>query len=74
MLSNSGGDGSWSAGSPSQPWVSLNPSSGTIPPGSSAPVTFSVDVTGMSSGSYSATVVITPSGGNPVTVNICGVQ
>lgn len=69
-LTNNGGDGSWSAGPPSQPWVSLNPTSGTIPSGSSEPVTFTVDVTGMNSGSYSASVVITPSGGNAVTVTI----
>ncbi|MEO8971019.1 MAG: hypothetical protein ABI406_05380 [Ktedonobacteraceae bacterium] len=69
-LTNNGGDGSWSAGPPSQSWVSLNPTSGTIPSGSSAPVTFTVNVTGMSSGPYSATVVITSSGGNTTTVNI----
>ncbi|HVB24296.1 MAG TPA: hypothetical protein VNG51_20330 [Ktedonobacteraceae bacterium] len=69
-LTNSGGDGSWSAGSPSQSWVSLSPTSGTIPSGSSELVTFSVDVTGMSSGSYSASVMITSSGGNATTVNI----
>ncbi len=69
-LTNNGGDGSWSAGPPSQPWVSLNPTSGTIPSGSSAPVTFTVNVTGMSSGSYAASVVITPSSGSPLTVTI----
>ena len=69
-LSNNGGDGSWSSGPPTQPWVSLNPTSGIIPAGSSEPVTFSVDVTGMSSGTYSASVIITPSSGNPITVTI----
>lgn len=69
-LTNNGGDGSWSAGSPTQSWVSLDPTSGTIPAGSSEPVTFTVDVTGMSSGLYSASVVITPSSGNPITVTI----
>ena len=70
MLTNNGGDGSWSAGPPSQPWVTLNPTSGTIPSGSSEPVTFTVDVTGLSSGPYSATVVITPSTGNVITITI----
>ena len=70
MLSNNGGNGSWSAGTPSQPWVTLSPTSGTIPSGSSQPVTFTVDVTGLSAGSYSATVVITPSAGNAITVTI----
>lgn len=69
-LTNNGGDGSWSAGTPSQPWVTLNPTSGTISSGSSEPVTFTVDVTGLSSGSYSATVVITASSGNALTVTI----
>ncbi len=70
MLTNNGGDGSWSASAPSQSWVTLNPTSGTIPSGSSEPVTFTIDVTGLNSGSYSATVVITPSTGNAITVTI----
>jgi hypothetical protein len=70
MLTNNGGNGSWSAGAPSQSWVTLSPTSGTIPSGSSEPVTFTVDMTGLSAGSYSATVVITPSTGNAITVTI----
>ncbi len=69
-LTNNGGDGSWSAGTPSQSWVTLNPTSGAIPSGSSEQVTFAVNVTGLSSGTYSATVVITPSTGNAITVTI----
>lgn len=69
-LTNNGGDGSWSAGAPSQSWVTLNPTSGTISSGSSESVTFTVDVTGLGSGPYSATVVITPTTGNTITVTI----
>jgi hypothetical protein len=40
------------------PWLSVSPSSGTIPAGSSADVTMSFDGTGLSTGIYTGTVCI----------------
>jgi hypothetical protein len=64
-LSNSGGSGlNWTVGTPSDSWLSVTPTSG----GDGATLTFSVDATNLAAGSYSATVTITPSSGDPVTV------
>jgi Viral BACON domain len=72
-LTNSGGNGlNWSAGTPSQPWLTVAPASGSDAAGASSPLTFSVDVTGLTTGTYQATVMITPSTGaaQTVTVNV----
>jgi len=70
-VQNTGGDSlTWSAGAASQPWLTVTPASGSDAAGQSSPLTFNVDVTGLASGTYSATVVITPSVGNAVPVNV----
>jgi Viral BACON domain len=58
----------WSAGSASQPWIAVTPSSGSLAAGISTSPTFSVNTIGLSAGTYSATVVLTPSIGLPITV------
>jgi hypothetical protein len=60
----------WTVGSPSQTWLTVSPTSGSDAGGQSAPTVFTVDVTGLKAGTYSATVVITPSVGNPATVSV----
>jgi hypothetical protein len=70
-VQNTGGDSlTWSAGAASQPWLTVTPASGSDAAGQSSPLTFNVDVTGLAAGTYSATVVITPSAGNAVPVNV----
>jgi uncharacterized membrane protein len=70
-ISNPGGDSlSWTAGAPSQSWLSVSPGGGTNASGVSTPVFFSVQTSGLAPGSYSATVVITASVGPPVTVQV----
>ncbi len=66
-LSNSGGNGlTWTAGAPTSTWLSVSPTSGS----DAATLTFSIDVTNLSAGPYTATVTITPSTGSPVTVTV----
>lgn len=73
QLSNTGGGTlTWSAGKPSQSWLSVSPSSGSSAAGSSSTLTFSINASGLaaSTTAYQATVVITPSDGPAVTVTI----
>jgi BACON domain-containing protein len=65
-----GGTLTWSAGVPTQPWLTVTPTTGSDAAGQSTPVTLSVDVTGLAAGTSTATVVITPSVGGAVTVNV----
>ncbi len=59
-ISNAGGGNlTWSI-SDDQPWITMNPASGT----NSGTVTVSVGTSGLSSGSYSGTITITSNGGN----------
>lgn len=68
-ITNTGGNSlAWTVGTPSQSWLSVSPASGSDDAGQSSPLTFSVDVTGLAAGTYSATVDMTPSSGNVVTV------
>jgi hypothetical protein len=60
----------WKAGTPSRTWLTVSPSSGSDAAGQSTPITFTVNVTGLTAGTHSATVVITPSVGNPITVTV----
>jgi hypothetical protein len=60
----------WTAGAPSKSWLTVSPSSGSDAAGQSTPITFAVNVTGLTVGTHSATVVITPSVGNPITVTV----
>jgi Viral BACON domain len=70
-LTNIGGKGlTWSAGAPSQPWLTLGLNTGSDNYQQTSAIPFNVDVTGMSSGSYTATVVITPSVGATQTVTV----
>ncbi|HEV2581604.1 MAG TPA: PQQ-binding-like beta-propeller repeat protein [Ktedonobacteraceae bacterium] len=68
-LSNSGTSTlTWSAGAASQLWLTVSPTSGTIAAGFGVSQTFTVDITGLAAGSYTASVVITPSIGSPFTI------
>jgi hypothetical protein len=70
-ITNTGGNSlTWSVGTPSQSWLTASTPGGSDGAGQSSPLTFSVDVTGMSAGTYSATVAITPSPGNVITVTV----
>ncbi len=70
-ITNSGGDGlTWGAGTPSQTWLAVSPGNGSDSSGVSSPLTFTVNVAGMTAGSYSATVLITPSSGAAQTVTV----
>jgi hypothetical protein len=67
-----GGTLNWSAGSPSQSWLSVTPTSGSCVAGSASTLTFAVNASGLaaSTTAYQATVVITPSSGAAVTVTV----
>lgn len=70
-ITNTGGNSlAWTVGTPSQSWLSVSPASGSDDAGQNSPLTFSVDVTGLAAGTYSATVDITPTPGNVVTVTV----
>src|SRR5579884_3114458 len=70
-ITNTGGNSlTWTTDTPSQSWLTVSPTSGSDDAGQSSSLTFSVDVTGLSAGTYSATVDITPSSGNAVTVTV----
>ncbi len=70
-ITNTGGNTlTWTVGTPSASWLTVSKTSGSDDAGQNSPLTFSVDVTGMSAGTYSATVDITPTPGNMVTVTV----
>ena len=70
-LTNTGGDGlTWSAGTPSQSWLTLGLTSGSDNAGATSTIPFNVNVAGLASGPYTATVVITPSVGSAVIVTV----
>ncbi|MDQ6660955.1 MAG: choice-of-anchor D domain-containing protein, partial [Chloroflexota bacterium] len=70
-LTNTGGNSlAWTAGKPSQPWLSVDVTSGSDASGATSTINFSVNGTGLAAGSYSATEVITPSVGKPVTITV----
>jgi hypothetical protein len=70
-LSNNGGDGlTWTVGAPSQAWLTVSPGSGGDTSGTSSPLTFTVNVTGMTAGTSTATVVVTPSSGAAQTITV----
>jgi hypothetical protein len=69
VITNMGGNTlTWTAGTPSQIWLSVSPLSNSDISMATSTITFSVSITSMGAGSYTATVVITPSAGSPVTV------
>jgi hypothetical protein len=70
-LTNSGGDGlTWTAGSPSQSWLTLGMTQGSDNYQQTSTIPFNVDVTGLTSGTYTATVTITPSVGAAQTITV----
>ncbi|HEX6481837.1 MAG TPA: hypothetical protein VF043_23595 [Ktedonobacteraceae bacterium] len=70
-ITNTGGNTlTWTVGTPSQSWLAASAPGGSDAAGQSSRLTFSVGVTGMSAGTYSATVDITPSRGNVVKVTV----
>jgi hypothetical protein len=71
MLTNTGGDGlMFSASPPSQAWLSLGLTSGRDNAGATSTIPFDVNTTGLASGTYTATVVITPSVGQAQTITV----
>jgi hypothetical protein len=70
-IQNPGGNTlTWTVGASSQPWLAVSPTTGSDAGGQVTPVTFNVNVTGLTAGTYIATVVVTPSVGTPVTVTV----
>ncbi|HXL37927.1 MAG TPA: hypothetical protein VN954_12110, partial [Ktedonobacteraceae bacterium] len=70
-VQNPGGNTlTWTVGTPSQPWLVVSPTTGSNAAGQVTPITFNVNVTGLTAGTYNATVSITPSVGTSVTVNV----
>jgi hypothetical protein len=71
-IQNTGGNMlSWTVGKPSASWLSVTPNSGSDTSQQSSTITFNVNVAGLSPGPpYNATVVITPTTGAAVTVQV----
>ena len=63
-----GGTLTWTAGTPSASWLSISPTSGSDTPNVTSSPVFNVSVAGLAAGTYTATVVVTPSVGSAVTV------
>ena len=70
ITNGGGGTLTWSIGSVSASWLSVSNTSGSDTAGQSSPVTFSVNAASLAAGTYNATAVITPSVGQPVTINV----
>jgi len=70
-ITNTGGNGlTWSAGPPSQLWLTLDLTSGSDNAGAISIIPMHIDVQGLASGVYTATVVITPSVGQAQAVSV----
>jgi hypothetical protein len=70
-LQNTGDDTlTWKAAAPSQPWLTVTPTTDSDSAGQSATLTFTIDVTNMTANTYTATVLITPSTGAPQKVTV----
>ncbi len=72
-ITNSGGGTlSWVVSSPTQSWLSVSTTAGKTAMGSSSTLVFSIQTNGLtaSSTAYTDQVVINPTVGNPVTINI----
>ena len=70
ITNTGGGTLNWTAGAPSQPWLTVTPSSGSAAAGGTSTPSFNVNVTGLAAGSYTATVNITAPGGISQTVTV----
>jgi len=60
----------WAIDKPPQTWLTVSPLTGNDAPGDTSSVTFSVDGTDLTSGTYYANTTITPSLGVPATVTV----
>ncbi len=71
-ITDIGGDGlNWIIGTPDLTWLTVSPGTGSDASGQVSQVIFTVDVTGMTVGTYTANVTITPTnGGTAVTVTV----
>ncbi len=70
-IQNTGGDTlSWKVGAPSAVWLTVTPASGSDNAQVSSTITFKVNAAGLGPGKYNATVVITPTPGTAVTVQV----
>ena len=65
-----GGTLTWTAGTPSASWLTVSPTSGSDTPNVTSSPVFNVSVASLAAGSYTATVVVTPSVGSAVSVTI----
>src|SRR5438270_108675 len=70
-ITNTGGDGlTWNVGTPSQSWLTVAPGTATDTSQSTSTPSFSIDVTGMTAGTYTAKVDFMPSAGATKTVTV----
>ncbi|HEU0002198.1 MAG TPA: choice-of-anchor D domain-containing protein [Ktedonobacteraceae bacterium] len=70
-ITNSGGGTlNWTAGAPSQSWLTVAPASGSDAGGGASTSTFTVNVASMTAGTYTATVNFTAPGGISQTVTV----
>ena len=70
-ITNTGGDGlTWNVGTPSQSWLTVAPGTATDTSQYTSTPSFSVDVTGMTAGTYTAKVDFMPSAGATKTVTV----
>ena len=70
-VQNPGGNTlTWTVGTPSQTWLVVSPTTGSDAAGQVTSLTFNANVAGLTAGTYTATVVITPSVGAAVTVSV----
>lgn len=70
ITNTGGGTLTWTAGTPSLPWLTVTPSSGSDTAGGTSTLSFSINVTGLVAGTYTATVTITAPGGISQTVTV----
>lgn len=70
ITNTGGGTLNWTAGTPSQTWLTVTPASGSDAGGGASTSTFNVNVAGMTAGTYTATVNFTAPGGLSQTVTV----
>ncbi len=70
ITNTGGGTLAWTAGAPSQTWLTVTPSSGSDAAGATSTLSFSVSVASMVAGKYTATVSFTAPGGLSQTVTV----
>ena len=70
ITNTGGGTLAWTAGAPSQAWLTVTPSTGSDPAGATSTSSFSVNVATMVAGKFTATVSFTAPGGLSQTVTV----